>query len=348
MPPNSQKRSKVKNKNDNYRSAPEERADTSGSDSDEDGSMAAGQTATCGKCNKQVTSLGIACNLCDTWFHIGCGNVHRKLFDARQQYNSGNDHWFCDGCRCKFKNLKSDNDRLRQENKTMRDRMNNIEQTVDSLRVEIQNLTQTIGQKNTSVGLDFRASEEAREDIRQEIKELWEKEKKKDNIVIYNIRESTNPNKEDKMGEDFQACNTIINKEVNIRNFEIKEIRRLGPEREDQGSSNGHTGRPSHRASQKPRPLLVRLRNTKEKWEVIKEARKLKNSHNEYVKNIFIVPDLTYRERELEKKLRDELQRKRENGETGWYIRRGALHRNENQGNNPNFQAGEHSAGRDH
>ena len=42
-------------------------------------------------------------------------------------------------------------------------------------------------------------------------------------------------------------------------------------------------------------------------------------------KQLIIVPDLTKQQREEEKALREELNRKREMGEHGWYIKRGKL-----------------------
>lgn len=44
-------------------------------------------------------------------------------------------------------------------------------------------------------------------------------------------------------------------------------------------------------------------------------------------KRIWIVPDLTKKERELDRELRRELQEKRDAGEEGWFIRRNKLHR---------------------
>lgn len=42
---------------------------------------------------------------------------------------------------------------------------------------------------------------------------------------------------------------------------------------------------------------------------------------------MFIQPDLTRQEREKEKQLRDKIKEKREQGEEGWYIKRGRLER---------------------
>ena len=76
--------------------------------------------------------------------------------------------------------------------------------------------------------------------------------------------------------------------------------------------------------------MLVKMSNVGIKCDVIKRTKKLKDSTAEVLKNIFIVPDLTRREREKDKELRIELERRRNLGEQGWYIKRGNLMRNEN------------------
>ena len=57
----------------------------------------------------------------------------------------------------------------------------------------------------------------------------------------------------------------------------------------------------------------------------MRKAKNLKNTGNEAMKQAIIVPDLTKKEREKDKELRQELKEKREAGEEGWYIRKGQL-----------------------
>ena len=163
--------------------------------------------------------------------------------------------------------------------------------------------------------------EEVRNEVREEIKEQNEREKKKNNIVMYNMEESTKAERDERLKEDYEACGEIISGELGMTNVEIVEVSRLGKVEEASGNT---------RRSQKPRPVLVKLRNPGEKWGVIAQGKRLKNSENEKVKNVFIAPDLTLKEREHEKKLREELQKKKDNGEMGWYIKKGELRRNEN------------------
>lgn len=76
----------------------------------------------------------------------------------------------------------------------------------------------------------------------------------------------------------------------------------------------------------KPRPLLVKLRSSIEKFEILKRAKNLKDAQSERLKKI--APDMTKKERKKDKELREKLREKQDQGENYWYIRRGQLRRN--------------------
>ena len=57
---------------------------------------------------------------------------------------------------------------------------------------------------------------------------------------------------------------------------------------------------------------------------VVGDAKSLRNAGEEY-RRIMIVPDLTIKEREENRKLREELRRRREDGERGLIIRKGRI-----------------------
>lgn len=75
----------------------------------------------------------------------------------------------------------------------------------------------------------------------------------------------------------------------------------------------------------KPRAIMVTLNTVGQKWGIIKDSKKLKDSV--HFKNILIVPDLTFKEREHNRQLRNKLKRLRELGERGWFISKGQLKR---------------------
>ena len=73
---------------------------------------------------------------------------------------------------------------------------------------------------------------------------------------------------------------------------------------------------------------MVELENVGKKWEIVKNAKNLKNATRANNMNkVIVVPDLTWKQREKDRELRDQLKEKRDNGERGWYINRGQLKR---------------------
>ena len=73
----------------------------------------------------------------------------------------------------------------------------------------------------------------------------------------------------------------------------------------------------------KSRPLLISLSDIATKNSILKKANKLRK--NTQYKDVFITPDLTKKEREVAKELRDELKRRKSLGEANLVIRRGKI-----------------------
>ena len=75
--------------------------------------------------------------------------------------------------------------------------------------------------------------------------------------------------------------------------------------------------------SERPRPLILTLNNLDTKTEILEGAYKL--SHTPEWRNIYVAPDRTPKEREEHKMLRDELKRRRQEGEENIVIRKGKI-----------------------
>ena len=73
----------------------------------------------------------------------------------------------------------------------------------------------------------------------------------------------------------------------------------------------------------RPRLLRFKCSSTKEKAEVLRLSKKLRSTQDYYNK-VFVNPDLTLLQRKRDKQLRDEVKRRREEGEEV-YIRRGRI-----------------------
>ena len=100
----------------------------------------------------------------------------------------------------------------------------------------------------------------------------------------------------------------MINEGLEIEDLSIKTIVRLGKKEE------GRT-----------RLLKVALESVKRKREILTKAKKLREA--ERWKKVFVTPDLTPKERQQNKVLREELKRRTEEGEECLVIRRGKITR---------------------
>ena len=120
--------------------------------------------------------------------------------------------------------------------------------------------------------------------------------------------------------DDREVTGKLIKDYLHLRNVEMEKVIRLGKRREDPEA--------------KPRPLMIQMFSVQDKWNVLKQARSLKHCTDATIRKAIIVPDLPREEREKEWKLRSELKRRRENGESGWYIKNGSLKRRQGDNNN--------------
>ena len=245
---------------------------------------------------------GLECEMCLKWFHAVCQGVTAELYAVLTKYNS--QMWFCNKCKPSVKKNSEKIRELEKQNEIMQAKLGILEENWEKLRKEL--MDETISKVRTELGEELIKT--TTKHVMEQIKEENEKEKKKENIIMYNVKESRKERPEERIKDDSDLVSDIIEHSLETTDYNIEQVIRLGK------AENGRT-----------RPLLVKLRTEKQKWNVIKNAKKLKNATNDDRKKIGIALDMTEKERELEKKLRAELKRRRDNGETGLYIKNGKL-----------------------
>ena len=128
------------------------------------------------------------------------------------------------------------------------------------------------------------------------------------------MEESSQEKSEDRENEDYNNVADLISYGVRVNNFTIMKTIRLG-------KRDGN--------NQKPRPLLVKLASSNEKMDIISNAKNLKYA-NEKSRIVGIMRDLDEEDRKIERKLYEELKKKRDQGEFGWFIQKGKLCRQQN------------------
>ena len=129
------------------------------------------------------------------------------------------------------------------------------------------------------------------------VDEYIDRERRKSNLIFHNV-----PKSED----DNTVIKEIIEKELKVKDCEVVKSVRLG-----------------QKVSQRQRLLLVSVNGERAKWNILKVAPKLR--HSSAFERIYASPDLTPKERQVNKELRDELKRRRSSGEKNLSIRRGKI-----------------------
>lgn len=251
----------------------------------------------CGRCNRPVKSYenGIMCDTCKSWFHVGCEKVNKKAYDAMKE-NPGM-LWFCIGCRVKPRKNEEEITELRQLVKDMT-------KQYDILLGRMKVLEEALERKTNN------ELEKAVDKIWEKIEEREEKRKRKNNIVIYNFSESTKEEPKEREDEDKEKCENIIRNALGVGDFAIEKVVRLGKR--------------GNNRPERPRPTLVKLKEEKSKWDIIKNAKKLRDNQNHEIKRIGISLDMTEKEREKNRRLREELREKRAGGGR-WIIKQGEV-----------------------
>ena len=137
--------------------------------------------------------------------------------------------------------------------------------------------------------------------VSQYMEEKVEKEKRECNVVFHNIPESLSEDTEERKKFDEERVNEVVEYlDIDEKQEKLKPVR-LGKK----------TGVPEER----PRLMKVTLNNTRTRMRVLSNAKKLCSTKEKVLSVIYITPDMTPKEREASKKLREELKKRRLEGE---------------------------------
>lgn len=297
----------------------------------------------CVDCGKEVldTHQGIKCDACGFWHHAFCEKVSDEVFDFLQSHGSEESvMWYCRKCTvvCKgFMKLMNDilESQLRMEErleevvdsvgKRMADTGDAMERRMSELiekleknkqredddgskdepqqRIEakVDTLLETVSASRTDSHYVHDCVEDAIiVKIAEEQEEAEEIRKRKNNVVIFGVQESAESDSEKRRTEDEDRLQTVLHL-IKCDTTTVNKIVRMGrrPEQKDA----------------KPRPMLVTMASEKQKDQVLAKSKNLKRSGHEEMDKVFIVQDLTPRQRERRKRLVQELKDRKQKGE---------------------------------
>lgn len=262
----------------------------------------------CKRCRKVVGegANALCCDMCDEWFHSGCEKVNKELYLILKKYKELD--WYCRECKGQMRNATLEVKKIRQELEEVRQAMQEAkaQNNSDGVLKELRDMRKEINNLHRQPP-DMEA---VREYVDERLQEQDEINRKRKNLVLYNVPESTRQRGEERQDEDMGKCIDLIENSLQFEkdSIQVTKVMRLGYQREG-----------------KIRPMLIKLGCEEEKFEILRRAKYLKDETDPMKKKIGIAPDLTKKQREHDYQLRQELKQRRDQGETGLYIKNGQL-----------------------
>ena len=203
--------------------------------------------------------------------------------------------------------LKESYSKLSTEYEDLHKNLSDLSSKLDTLQSsesELQNHIKDTTTALSSVKMPFVAPTTSNPtDI---VDEYLDRERRKPNLIIYGIPEFSGSIPDERKLNDKTNFTDLVHSEFKLGNIKITKLVRLGKQIEG-----------------KIRPLLVTLMDSYVIGHLLQNAKTLRNSSSH--QNVYISPDLTPKEREINKLLYEQLRRRKEAGESDLIIRRGKL-----------------------
>ena len=289
--------------------------------------------------------MGVRCDSCMAWFHATCQAIVEEAFEAIELWHPVLS-WLCMECKAKLKRqntLDVDQDRLgnveakvdhldsfvrahmrtveqclKEQEKTSAEQVKLLERSIKENHQEKDSyanivkgscaeVVSKVTSQITSLPSDHatKTTPRAVQDLSAIFDDYQEKEKRKLNVVVCNMKESENDSFEERTKLDALNFEKMVREAFSLKVACVRSFR----------AGKKFPG--------KDRLLIVTLESVGIKRELLRLAPQLRSS--EAYNSIYINPDLTPREREQGRKLREELTARREKGEKNLSIRKGRI-----------------------
>ena len=258
----------------------------------------------CGKCSKNCTDQNSAmeCELCFKWYHAVCVDIPLEAYTWMRKVTGA--RWFCSMCNSKVDKLMEKANSLEVETKVLRTDMNSVTKRLEIVEKKLEG--------------------SVKKEIGSALNEQVDIEKRKLNLVVFNLPEPENTENtvwdiDTKVAKDTKEISRIIkdNLKIHISDNTIVNARRLGTL--DTTSDSAKNGTP------KPRPLKITFSDITKKRDLLTAAKKLRSCEDDIANRLYINPDLTPEQRKLDQKLRQEMWRRRTENKENVIIRKGEI-----------------------
>ena len=276
-------------------------------DSDDD------TTQSCQKCDKNVCPMdnALQCDRCHSWSHVGCVGVTKKAYETLCELKTT--MWFCKGC---FKVAKQEMEGA----SALKNSIKSVKDDLAAIKMELMKKSTITGTEVAATGSNS-AKSEVKQDLEGKLesvmKEREEVERRKLNIIIHGLPEKRTDGTE---RSDVEALRETCCELLNIPEVQATHLTRLG------GKEAPRSYREKNGSSVRPwvRPLLVKLKDEDTKYKMLRATKELRNKES----HIYITMDLTPKQREAERELRNKckmLNEQNKESDTEAYIQRGQI-----------------------
>ena len=259
----------------------------------------------CGKCEQECVekSACMQCEFCDKWYHIICIDMSPECYELTQKVPGF--MWFCNSCK---------NKAVESVHKAA-----GLEAQTTALKSEVTEIKKRLDKVETKL------SGSVNKEIEQAISEKQDIERRKLNLVLYNMPEQEKGEKSvwdnpAKIAADISYVSEMVENEFHLNmntstpTPRIVDARRIGKKPE---SENG--------VKPRPRPLILKFRDIESKRQVLSKAKDLRSSVDDEYKAIYINPDLTPLQRKNDAILREEMWRRRIENNENVVVRKGKI-----------------------
>ena len=242
--------------------------------------------------------------LCKGWLHRCCAGLSAILFN---ELVNSKVPFSCPHCRlktyeCELATLKASVASLENKISNLEDQLKVVAKDTP-VKSKINNKADA---SNAPLSTNVNSSSQIQTVINSFINEEKEKARRRLNLIVHNVTESTDEEGLNRKKYDIDFVTSTFQQYLEVR-VTINKAFRLG------------------KHSDKPRLLKISVNSEAEKASLLRNATKLKNvDHPEEMQLIFITPDLTPKEQQINKKLREELRELNKDSKT-FYIKNGKI-----------------------
>lgn len=285
----------------------------------------------CGKCGKIIKAddaddtlyRSIQCERCDVWVCLSCAKLQKEEYDFLSTRKDL--HWYCKECEVHAVTAVSlDKDieaRCSSYLESVSTKITNMEEAIskkaDSSEIKelhdrFTKLEHLIAERPTPCkGDDISSINDVESIVKNAIErnnaESRDIESRKCNILIHNVKESTEGDAAKRKSDDTEVVKEIFEAaNLKLDTGYVRNVVRLGKKAQQVSESQ-------EEPVTRPRLMKVTFKNSDARQDILRVAPEIR--HSEKFSNTFVSPDMTPTQRQESKKLREELLRRRDAGE---------------------------------